>query len=262
RGFVAKDAGQASPPPAAPLARTARRWAGWYVADNPRVQGLYFLERLGGFARLGVRDSGVVFSPLVGRRARYVPVSATLYRRPQSPLATLALVSDSADGRPIALERVGGALPTSYRRVAAPVALFQVGTAGLFLLSTVGTLVFALVWVPRRWWGGLRDAPHLSVRVWPLVAALALAAVVALASLSMDDGITRFGNPTLWSVGVMFGTCVFPLAAVLGLVTALRAPVSAVGLRVRSYAIAAGVLNVLAAAYFAAWGVIAWRTWA
>ena len=262
RAFVAKDAERPAPPAAAPLSRRARRWAGWYIADNPRVEGMYFLERLGSVARLGVGDSGLAFTPLLGRRTRYVPVSATLFRTPRSALATLALVSDSADGRPVAVERVTGSMPRSYRRTPAPVALFQVGTAGLFLMVTLATLLFALVWVPRRLWGGLRDAPHIGVRAWPLVAALAFAAMLFLAGASRDDAIARFGNPTFWSVGVMLATCVFPLAAVLGFVTALRAPVSAVGPRVRCYAIAAGVLNVVVAAYFAAWGVIAWRTWA
>jgi len=261
RVFVTRGAERPTAPAAGAVARSARRWAGWYVADNPRVQGLYFLDRLTSFARLSVRDSSLVFSPVLGRRTRYVPVSPTLFRVPRANLATLALVSDSADGRPVALERVAGSLPRSYRRTWALVALFQVGTAGLFLVTTIGTLLFGLVWVPRRLWGKLRDAPYTGVRGWPLVAALAFAAVVVLAWVSREDAITRFGNPTIWSVGVMLGTAIYPLASILGLVAALRVPVTAVGRGLRNYAVATGVLNAAVSVYLALWGVVAWRTW-
>jgi CubicO group peptidase (beta-lactamase class C family) len=261
RAFVAREAEHPAPPAAAPLAATAHRWTGWYIADNPRVQGLYFLERLAGIGRLGVRDSGLTFTALLGRRARYVPVNATLYRRPNSPVATLALVSDSADGRPFALERVTGSLPVSYHRTPGPAVVLQTLIAALFLAITAATLLFALVWVPRRFWGRLRGAPRLGVRGWPLAAALAIVAILVLSGASRDDAITRFGGPTVWSLGVMLGTCIFPLASVAGLVVALRAPIEAVGERVRYYAITAGVLNVLASVYLAVWGVIGWRTW-
>lgn len=262
RAFVAKDAARPMPPAPAPLARAARRWAGWYVADNPRVQNLYFLERLGSMGRLAVGDSGLTFTPLLGRRARYVPVTPTLFRTTRSALATLALVSDSADGRPRALERVAGSMPRSYHRTPGPAVLFQVLIAGLFLAVTAVTLTFALVWVPRRLWGGLRNAPHMGVRAWPLVAALAWLGVIILVGASRDDAIARFGFPTLWAVGVMLGTIVFPLASLAGLVTAIRTPEDLVGRRMRLYAIAAGVLNALVAVYLALWGVIGWRTWA
>jgi CubicO group peptidase (beta-lactamase class C family) len=261
RAYLVAGVPRPVPPAPAPLSPLARRWAGWYVMDNPRVQGLYFLMRLVAVGRLTVGDSGLTFKPLIGKRARYVPVTPTLYRATRASVANLALVDDSADGRPVALERFAGGMPRSYRRTAFAAVAFPLLVAVLFLLGTVATMLFALVWVPRRLWGKLRGAPGMSARVWPLAAALAFALVTTLSALSGEDAISRLGMVTPWSIGVFLGTLVFPLASLVGYLAAVRASAAAVGRGVRNFALGVGVLNVLVTLYLAWWGIIGWRTW-
>jgi CubicO group peptidase (beta-lactamase class C family) len=261
RGFLTRDTPRPTPPPAAPLSPLARDRAGWYVADNPRVQDLYFLERMLALVHVRAADSALILTPLVGKARRYVPVTATLFRAAEDSIPTLALVSDSLDGRPEAIEAMGYLLPRSYRRTPAPLVWLELVTTTAFLLASAASVLFALVWIPRRLFGKLKGAPHLAVRAWPLVAALALFGPVLLVVLSADDAIARFGAPTVWSMTVFLGTLLFPAAGVLGLVAVLRAPRADVHRVVRAYALAAGVLNVVAAAYLAWWGVLGWRSW-
>ncbi|HXQ30040.1 MAG TPA: serine hydrolase domain-containing protein [Gemmatimonadales bacterium] len=259
RGYLTRDVPRPTLPPPASLSAGAKRWTGWYVLDNPRVQHLYFLERLLAVVRVRMGDDTLTFAPVLGPVRRFVPVSATLFRPAKAPFATLALVTDSLDGRPVAIERVGSLLPGSYRRIPGLEARFQVGATAAFLFASLATVLFATVWVPRWLLGRLR-APSLAARAWPLIATLAAVATATLTGVSGEDAIPRFGAPTAWSLGLYCAILVFAGAAVLGCVTAWRGRDAGRG-GVRIYAVAANVLNLLAAAYLARAGMIGWRSW-
>lgn len=261
RGYLTSDVPRATPPLRTAISPLARERAGWYIADNPRVEQAHFLERLLAVARVRVDDSGLVVAPLLGKAKRYVPVTAALFRAADEPVATLALVNDSSDGRPRAIERMGYLLPRSYSRIAAPVVWLQLAVAVAFMVASAGSVVFALVWVPRRLFGKLRGAPHLSLRMWPLAATLSFGMAWLVVILSDQDFIERFGTPTVWSVGLFLCTLLFPIAAAFGLLAALRTPRGAVNRWVVLYAVVASALNVIVALYLAAWGVIGVRTW-
>src|SRR6185369_9945028 len=109
RDYLTRDATPLVPPARGPMPAEARtRFAGWYRPDNPRVQHIYFLERLLGLSRLTATDTSLVLAPVLGDEAtRFVPVSGLLFRDAREPVATMALISDSADGRPEAIEAMG-----------------------------------------------------------------------------------------------------------------------------------------------------------
>lgn len=258
RGFLVQGALRPPLPDPAPLSALARERTGWYIVDNPRNQHLYFLERLLALARVGVDGNALTFTPLLGPSKRYLPVTAILFRIADQPVATLALVSDSLDGRPAAIERMAYLLPISYRRIATPLVWAQLIALVAFALTCTGSLFFGVLWVPRFVFGRLSDPRNLGVRGWPLVAAVTLLSTVILLAASPEDSFTSFGDATVWSVGLLICTLVFPLAAGLGLVVAWRAA----GVRgLRYYGLAASVVNVGAAAYLAWWGLIGWRSW-
>lgn len=261
RGYLTRDLAAPHPPPALPLPPLARTYTGWYVPDNPRVQHLYFAERLVGLARLEAHDSTLRFAPLVGRAKQYVPVSTTLYRGVREAVATLALESDSADGRPLAIERVEYLVPRSYHRTSGALVVLELATTAAFFLATAVTILFGLIWVPRRAFGRLHGVPYASIRGWPLVAALALGLAFVTTAASFGDALDRLGRPTMWSVGFCLSTVGFAVASILGFVAAIRAPAAEVSRGVRTYGWVASILNVAAVAYLAWWGMIGWRTW-
>jgi CubicO group peptidase (beta-lactamase class C family) len=261
RDYLTRDEIRPTPPPVVPVSPLARERAGWYRPDNPRVQSLYFLERIGGLARVAATDSTIWLRAVLGEKAEYLPVSERLFRRRGEPVATLALVDDPENGRPAAIEQMGYLLPTSYRRVWAPVALAEIGLTALFLLALVVTLVFALIWVPRLMLRRLTGVPRLRLRVWPLLSALAVVAFVGVVLLSAEDAIVRLGNPTAWALTLFGATLVFPLAAVIGLVSAIRTPAGEVRRGIRILALATSLVFVVVSVYLAWLGVIGWRSW-
>ena len=265
RDYLTRDEPRPEPPPAAPVSALARARMGWYRVDNPRVQGLYFLEWLAGVARLTASDSGLTLNPLLGEPERYVAVDDRRFRRPYEPVATLALVDDADHGRPEAIEAMGYLLPVSLRRVSAASALIPVAGAVLFLLGAVATVVVTLAWGVRAGWRRVRRravrTPHRAVRLWPLAALLAMGLFVGTVAVSFEEIIPRFGAPTVWSVTVFLSTLLFPVAAVGGLIAVWRAPRAETGRWVWWYGGVVSALNAAAAAFLAWGGMIAWRSW-
>jgi hypothetical protein len=260
RGYLTQGEAKPAGPAPGPMPAIARERAGWYVTDNPRQQMMYFMERLVAMTRVSVTDSGLVMKPLLGKGKTYVPVSGTLFRGRDEPVATMALIEDSADGRDAAIEQMGYLLPVSYHRIPAALAWVSVGLAAMFLLGMVVTVLFALVWVPRKLLGKLRGVKHLSARAWPLVATLSLVAFMVIFIVSSDD-LFALGTRNWRSMALFACTLIFPGASLLGLIAAWRAPAGEMKGGVRFYARAVTLCFAIAAVYLAWSGMAGWRSW-
>jgi len=234
RGYLTAGVSRPTPPPIAAMSPLARKYSGWYVSDNPRMQRFYFVERLQGFVHVHAGDSALTLDPVLGGAQRFVPVSERLFRGPEEPVATLALVNDSADGRPASLELASFGAPLSFGRISPVTVYLTVGLCAAFFIITVVSL--------------------LRLSGWPFVAAVAVVICLLIAKTSREDAFARFGHATLWSVGLFAGITVFAVASILGMAVAVRSR--------RSYALAAGIINLIALAYLVWWGVLGWRIWA
>jgi len=260
RDYLTRDAARVTPPPVASVSDLARARAGWYRPDNPRNQKLYFVERVLGLERMTVSDSGITMKPLLGDGAFYVPVAERLFRRPSDPVATLAFVDDTPDGRPDAIERMGYLLPAEYHRAWTLAVWTEVAVTILAVAAMIATALFALIWIPRWLFGKLAGVPKRHVRVWPLLATLSVAAFVGVVAISAEDVIAVLGHPTAWAWTITIATVVFPVSALVGLVTAWRA--REINLIVRWQALFASAVFVIVSIYLAWFGMIGWRSWA
>jgi hypothetical protein len=69
------------------------------------------------------------------------------------------------------------------------------------------------------------------------------------------------GNLTAWSAAFFLATVVYALATLAGAVSLWRAPKDGVRAGVRRFSTAVILALLIAAAYFAYWGIIGLRTW-
>jgi hypothetical protein len=123
-------------------------------------------------------------------------------------------------------------------------------------------VAFALVWVPRKLAGRLRNARHLSLRAFPLIAVLSLAGAFGVLMISMDDPLMKLGRPTALSVGFFLLTLIFAAAALAGLVQVVRAYKWEIDRGIWVHALLVSLANTVAVLYLGYWGVIGLRPWA
>jgi CubicO group peptidase (beta-lactamase class C family) len=267
RGFVTEGLPRLAPPPRGAMPAAARAtYTGWFRPDNPRAQHLYFAERLMGLARVTADDSGLVIAPLGGTAKRYVPVSGMTFRGEREPVATLALMDDSADGRPVVIERMGYLLPTSLVRVATPVAWLEMALTALCLLALVVAAVAMVVGVVRAL-VRRRAAPSRARASWRASIAALIALVVGVVLLlrsTSRNGAYAPGRDPINTVGGWLLLLAFAALAIAALVLAFRRAPRGVGGGGASLALARGVaiLDVITVAYLTYWGFIGWRLWA
>jgi uncharacterized SAM-binding protein YcdF (DUF218 family) len=147
------------------------------------------------------------------------------------------------------------------RRIPTWLAMSQIGLTAFFLLSFVSILLYAPFWIfgglIKRW----RRPAERAMRLWPLIAALSLAAFVALFMGSSSDAIARLGNLTVWSFGLFLTTLLYGLACLASIVALVRGRKRETRRFVRWYSMTVIAALTIAALYLAYWGVIGIRTW-
>lgn len=259
RGYLTRDLTAPEPPPTARVpAALQARYSGFYEPANPRSQLLFFIERLAGIQRLRVGAEGLELAPLLGGEGdSYAAVSERFFREDDETVATLALLPAEGGGTFISTEDL------TLRKIPGWVAWGQVGLAGVIALLLASAVLFALVWIPRRFFGGLKGKPHLSLRVWPLVSTLCLLAFVALFVVSSNhpDVLEILGRPSLYSVALMVSSLAFGLTAYWSLWVALRSYRRPVHRLAYWHSLLVALACSLAATYLLYWGALGFRTW-
>lgn len=255
-------AGEAKPieARATPYDRTlARQYDGFYEAVSPRIEFLHAVTRLYSLARVRAEADGlrvIRYTPKKIDR-RYFYTGGRLFAVAGEPKPTLALISDRSDGKLIEF-----ALGGTYRRVSAALIIAQFAAIAAVLLLGAGTLVFAIVWGIRLAAGKLANAPALHVRVVPLAATVGAVGLVAIAMVAANEPFVRFGHITAWSLALCALTVIVPTLGVFGIVRAWQCRSVGIHPLVWWHSFLTSVAIVLAATYFAYYGLIPWLPWA
>jgi hypothetical protein len=107
--------------------------------------------------------------------------------------------------------------------------------------------------------GAMKDVRHLSVRVVPLLATLALL-IVPPCAMKLDG--THIGRLNLWTTGIFLGTFSFPLLSILGMVLVLRAPKEEIHRAVRIHSLLVSSACCVLTGFLWSWHLLAVRLWA
>lgn len=230
---------------------------GLYYPINSRQQVSFFLDRVFGAEKLWLQDDRLQRRPVLGDNVtEYLPASPALYRHGETGLIALSRVVDPLAGPVVH----AGSL---VLKPASPLLVYgQLAVAALWAVAIVTSFLYVLVWGVRKLRGKIPSGATLRIRVWPLLAGLSIAALVALFSLGMSDPFQRLGAPTPISVGILLSTLLFAVFAVLGVSAAVRerhTPMNRVNYWHSSIA---SLLHAVVAGYLLWFGVIGLMTWA
>ncbi len=127
----------------------------------------------------------------------------------------------------------------------------------LFLMLT--SLPFALVWLFLKLVGAMKDVRHLSVRVVPLLATLALLIVPICFQKLIGSQI---GSLNFWTAGIFLGTFFFPVLSVIGFVLVLRVPKDEIHRGVRIHSLLVSSACCMLSGFLLSWHLLALRLWA
>ena len=263
RAYITRKLEKPALPPIAALPPNAADYAGWYEPDNPRNELTRFMERLFGIAFVHFRDGKLLAISLDGWNEPSLPVSGAQFRdvpndpkEAPEPVASLALLTPNQDGR---FFEAGTQM---MKQIPAWLAISQSVLSAFCILTILAILLYAPFWVLGGFRKRRRRPAERWMRIWPLIAVLSLISCALIVALNDSDPITEFGSPTFWSIGLCCATILFAVASVVSAVAVWRAPTDGVRRGVRRFSTIVTTGLLIAAAYFAYWGLIGLRTWA
>ncbi len=187
------------------------RYSGLYEPISPRIEMLRFIERLLGMSRVKLQGSDLQMKSLFGEINEYLAVNGRIFRKKDSPLSSLALVADDQEGTLIQT------MWTTYRKIPASLAIVQIVIIAAILLLMLSSLLFALVWIPRKVFSRMRKVPHLRVRLIPLVSVMCMVGFVLLVATTGED-VMVLGRMTWVSMLIFALTLLFASDGIVGTV--------------------------------------------
>lgn len=229
---------------------------GYYAPRAPRSQLFAFTEELTGGLRIRVINGKLTRSTLFGDPEVMIPVRKNFFRAEKEPEATSVFLTDSA-GRMVISSSSTDAFPYGERT-----SILWVYTRLVLLclcaLLMATSVLFALVWVLRKLFGGMKDVQHLAVRATPLLASLSFFALaLCFTRLSWNTG--KF---TVWNGSFFALSLLFPALSLIGLLLAIRVPKSEIHNAVRIHSLLVALACCVFTLYVASWHLIALRVWA
>ena len=249
-------------PPDAPTAtidlKQLQELAGYYEPVTPRRELSRFIERISGIVHVKSRSNQLVVTSILGKPAMLLPVAERHFRGPDDPIATTIFIKDEEAGGWI-LQAAGGQFGGNFRMIPTWQVWLRWGTATGSLLLMLSSLLFALVWIPRRLLRKIK-VQYLSVRVLPMLPILCLIAIAALL-ISSEDMIQQFGNATGRSVSVCLLSYLLALMSFVGLAQVVRTRRWSVNQGVWVHALLVSLANVIVSLYLIRGGIIGLRTW-
>ena len=262
--YLTRDLAKPVPPAVAAMPAAAADYVGWYDMVSPRNETLRYLTQPLQMGLVSVDHNKLTLAPLgiSAKAAVWVPSSGLLFRGETEPLASLALIPPSADGRFVVDARFVG---MTYQQIPDWLAWLRLSLVAYVALTVLSILFYAPVWSLRSIKASWRRPNELPLKVWPLAALLSLLLAYGLLGVALHDPIELLGRPTWVSVGHFVCSIAFALATV-GSVAALwqvrqRRATRPVSSWVYAHAVAATLGLVIVLAYLAYGGAIGWRTW-
>jgi len=231
-----------------------RRFAGFYAPRAPRSQLFAFLDDLAGGTRIRIIHGKLTRSGLFGRPEPLLYVGKNLFRGEKEPEGTTVFfVTQSGDWA------VAGEGISYSERSSIALPFLRIALLSLCLFFMLTSLPYALVWLSLKLIGTMKDVRHLSVRVVPLLATVALLMVpLCLTRL----GGTQFGSFNLWTVGIFLGTFFFPLLSIAGLILVLRVPKDEIHRAVRIHSLLVSSACCVLTGFLLSWHLLVLRLWA
>ena len=255
--FLSKDFPKPQQPITALPAKALKMFTGYYAPRAPRSQLFALKDDLTGGTRIRVINGKLTRSVLFGQPEPLLCVGKNLFRGEKEPEGTTVFFVTETGDWAVASSGLGGISYSERSSLALP--LLRITLLALCLFFMLTSLPYALIWLFLKLVGVMKDVRHLSVRVVPLVATLALL-IVPLCFVKLNGA--QIGSFNLWTAGIFLGTFLFPILSVIGLVLVLRVPKEEIHRGVRIHSLLVSSACCVLTGFLLSWHLLALRLWA
>lgn len=129
------------------------------------------------------------------------------------------------------------------------------------VLTMATSILFALVWIPRKMFGRMKGVKYLALRVVPLLASLTFLAAIVL---WIHGGGSTFAlaTPSPFAISICLLTILYAILSTAGFLLALRSFRYPMNRAARLHSIAVAFACIGWTVFLAYWGMIGLRFWA
>ncbi len=193
---------------------------------------------------------------LGGKKAYYFPVTTDLYRDEQTGLISLSQVNDPLDGKVVHTDWL-------VLKPASGLAIYsQFAVLILWGSVTVSSILFCFVWGIRKFQGKISGKSTIRIRLWPLLAGMAAVSFLLLFMEGSSNPLKHFGEPSVFSVGIMLSSILFVLFTALGAYTSIIERNTKMNQGTYWYSTFSSLIHLIVSVYLLFYGVIGVMTWA
>jgi CubicO group peptidase (beta-lactamase class C family) len=257
--FLSKDFPKPQQPVVALPAKPLKMFTGYYAPRAPRSQLFAFVDDLAGGTRIRLINGKLTRSRLFGLPEPLLCVGKNLFRGEKEPEGTTVFFVTETGNMAVVSSGLEGISYSERSSLNIALPLIRIALLCLCLFFMLSTLPYALVWLFLKLVGVMEDVRHLSVRVVPLVATLALL-IVPLCFMKLNGA--QIGSFNLWTAGIFLGTFFFPLLSILGLVLVLRVPKEEIHRGVRIHSLLVSSACCVLTGFLWSWHLLALHLWA
>ena len=233
------------------------KFAGYYAPRAPRSQLLSFIDDLSGGLRVRLINGVLTRSGLFGKPENLVPVGKNLFRGEKEPEATTIFFSAGAGNMGLSSQGMEGFSYGERANIAWLCVRIAMIVLCIVLMAT--SLLFAVVWILRKLFGGMKGVQHLAVRAVPLVATLSF---IVLVFCFTRLGGADTGKLTVWTFAIFALSILFPLLSLCGLLLAVFVPKNQIHTGARIHSLLVALACCVVTVFIASWHLIGLRLWA
>ena len=257
--FLSKDFPKSQQPAIPMAAADLEKFAGYYAPRAPRSQLFAFMDDFAGGLRLRVINGQLTRSSLFGKPEVLIPVGKNFFRDEKDPEATAIFATDSVGQMVFSSQETEGFSYGERTSIVWTYARLVLFVRSIVLMAT--SLLFAIVWLLRKVFGGMKDVQHMAVRAVPLLATLSFCALFFCFTKLVQAGADT-GKLTVWTAGIFAFSLLFPLLSLYGLFLAVRVPKAEIHNGTRIHSLLVALACCVVTVFVASWHVIGLRLWA
>jgi CubicO group peptidase (beta-lactamase class C family) len=257
--FLSKDFAKPQQPAVPMSAADLEKFAGYYAPLAPRSQLLSFTDGLTGGVRIRVINGQLTRCTLFGKPEVLIPVGKNFFREEKEPEATSVFMTRDSTGMAFSGQGMEGFSYGERSSIAWPYARLAMLVLCIALMAT--SLLFAIVWILRKVFGGMKDVQHLAVRAVPLLATLSFFGMI-FCFTRLEFAGADIGKLTLLTAGIFLLSVLFPLLSLYGLFLAVRVPKAEIHDGTRIHSLLVALACCVVTAFIASWHLIGLRFWA